>query len=35
MTKTCPKCKTENPDSSGFCQDCGTDLEGIYKCSEI
>ena len=28
MTKTCPKCKTENPDSSGFCQDCGTDLKG-------
>jgi hypothetical protein len=28
MTKECPKCKTKNPDSSGFCQECGTELAG-------
>ena len=28
MTKICPKCKTANPDNSGFCQECGTELEG-------
>ena len=28
MTKTCPNCKTENPNNSGFCLECGTDLKG-------
>ena len=28
MTKICPNCKTENPDNSGFCQNCGTELKG-------
>ena len=27
MTKVCPNCKTENADSSRFCQDCGEELE--------
>lgn len=26
MTKVCPKCKTENDDSSAFCQNCGEKL---------
>lgn len=26
MTKICPKCNTENADSSGFCQNCGEEL---------
>lgn len=28
MTKICPNCKTENPDNSVFCQNCGTELKG-------
>ena len=27
MTKKCPNCKTDNPDSAGFCQECGTELK--------
>ena len=26
MTKICPKCKTENSNSAGFCQTCGGQL---------
>lgn len=26
MAKICPNCKTENPDSAGFCLECGTKL---------
>ena len=28
VTKVCPNCKTANPDNSGFCQECGTELKG-------
>ena len=31
MTKTCPNCKTENSDSAGFCQNCGTELKEVKK----
>lgn len=31
MTKICPKCNTENPANSGFCQDCGANLKGSTK----
>lgn len=27
MTKVCPKCKTDNTDSAGFCQSCGEELK--------
>ncbi|MFC2168600.1 protein kinase [Acidobacteriota bacterium] len=27
MTNECPKCQTNNPDTSSFCADCGTPLE--------
>lgn len=33
MTKICPNCKTANPDNSGFCQECGTELKG--KTNEV
>ncbi|MGD9346173.1 MAG: zinc ribbon domain-containing protein, partial [Candidatus Aminicenantes bacterium] len=26
MTRQCPKCKAENPDTKQFCGDCGTQL---------
>jgi len=29
MTKTCPNCKTDNPDNSTFCQSCGTELKEV------
>jgi len=29
MTKVCPKCKTENMDNAGFCQNCGTELSSL------
>ena len=29
MTKSCPKCKTENSDEAGFCQSCGTELKNV------
>ena len=28
VTEVCPNCKTANPDNSGFCQECGTELKG-------
>lgn len=28
MTRICPSCKTENPDSAEFCQTCGNSLTG-------
>ena len=31
VTKVCPKCKTENLDSSGFCQECGERLNEPVK----
>lgn len=27
MTIECPKCQTNNPDTSSFCSDCGTPLK--------
>ncbi len=29
MTKKCPKCQADNPDSATFCADCGTQLPSI------
>lgn len=29
MTKKCPECGNENPDSSSFCKNCGTELKGV------
>ena len=31
MTKVCPKCKTENMDNAGFCQNCGEELKEAVK----
>jgi hypothetical protein len=31
MTKICPKCKTENMDDAGFCQNCGEELDEAVK----
>ncbi|MEN6551425.1 MAG: zinc-ribbon domain-containing protein [Methanobacterium sp.] len=29
MTKICPKCSAENPDTAAFCQNCGEDLKNV------
>ena len=29
MTTPCPKCKTENPDESKFCNECGLQLDFV------
>jgi len=31
MTKECPKCKEQNPDSSSFCKNCGSELKEVTK----
>ncbi len=31
MATTCPKCHTENPDTSRFCADCGTHLGPVKE----
>ncbi|MFB0565870.1 MAG: protein kinase [Candidatus Aminicenantaceae bacterium] len=33
MTTQCPKCKTENPDESKFCNECGLRLDSIDQMS--
>lgn len=35
MVKTCPNCKTENQDSSEFCQNCGSKLNNVKSESEL
>lgn len=34
MTKICPKCGTGNPDTGGFCQNCGEDLKNESSSSK-
>jgi len=31
VTKICPKCRAENPDTASFCQNCGEDLKKIMN----